>query len=176
MANIGPIYDSPVVTLVGSEGPIYDGSASAIPYSIGPVYESVIYPPPPPPLLRTDQTSISLIAVLRSADMNSVLDQPIALGTKRYVVRRVVVCGASTSLTTAVGGIYTSPGKTGTALVPSNQAYTSLTGPTKFLDTALHASMGTDVVVSETVYLSLTTPQGIAATADVYIYGDSVES
>lgn len=128
------------------------------------------------PLLRLDQTRIPLISVLRAADMNTTADQVINLSPKRYIVRRVIITNASTSLTTAVGGIYTGTGKTGVALVPAGQSYAALTGSNKFIDATLHASTSTDHYVVTTLYLSLTTPQGVPATADIYIYGDSVEA
>lgn len=129
-----------------------------------------------PPLLRLDQARSPLIAVLRAADMNTTADQAINLSPKRYVIRRIIVTNANASLTTAVGGLYTGPGQTGVALVPAGQSYAALTSSDKFIDTTLHASAFTDHYAVSTLYLSLTTPQGVPATADIYIYGDSVEA
>lgn len=126
-------------------------------------------------LIRADQIAGPLIGVLRGADMNSTTDQPIVCSPIRYIIRRVIVTNASVNLTTAVGGIYTSPTKTGVPIVPAGQVYTSLTSPSKFIDTSLHALTSTDTFTNPGVYLSLTTPQGAAATADIYIYGDAVE-
>jgi hypothetical protein len=126
-------------------------------------------------LLRIDQVRGSLISVRRAVDMNTTTDQPVSIGPKNYIIRRVIVTNASVPLTTAVGGIYTGPGKTGTAIVPASQAYSALTSSTKFLDTGQHISTITDTFVTDPLYFSLTTPQGVAATVDIYIYGDSVE-
>lgn len=128
------------------------------------------------PLLRVDQMRAPLLAVKRAADMNTTADQIITLGPLRYVVRRVIVCGASGSLTSAAGGIYTGSGKTGTAIVPAAQSYAALTSGTKFIDTSLHASVGTDRLILSSLYLSLSTPQGAPMTADIYIYGEAVEN
>lgn len=126
-------------------------------------------------LLRVDQVRGSLIAVRRSVNMNTTGDTPITVVPKKYTIRRVIVTNASVPLTAAVGGIYTGPGKTGTALVPAGQSYVALATPRRFIDTGQDISTITDAFTAQTLYLSLTTPQGVAATADVYIYGDSVE-
>lgn len=126
-------------------------------------------------LIRADQVAGPLIGTLRGVDMNSISDQIIGCSPVRYIIRRVIVTNASVSLTTAVGGIYTGPTKSGTAIVPANQAYSALTGPEKFIDASLDALTGTDTFTNEVLYLSLTTPQGTPATADIYIYGDAVE-
>jgi hypothetical protein len=126
-------------------------------------------------LIRADQIAGPLIGLIRGANMDSTADQPIVCTPKRYIIRRVIVTGASINLTAAVGGIYTGLSKSGTAIVPAAQVYTALTAPSKFIDTGLHASTSTDTFINPGLYLSLTTPQGAPATADIYIYGDAVE-
>lgn len=143
--------------------------------TLGPLTEVTIWGESPR-LLRADQARAPLLGVLRSADMNSTADQPIVLGPKNYIIRRVIITGASEVLNVATGGIYTGPGKTGTALVPAAQTYSALTSPSKFIDTGQHLSTTTDTIVSGLLYFSLTSPQGGPANADIYIYGDSVES
>jgi hypothetical protein len=128
------------------------------------------------PLLRLDQVRAPLIAVRRGVNMNTTSDTPLLLGPKRFIIRRVIVTNASVSLTTAIGGIYTGAGKTGTALVPASQTYSALTAPSKYMDTGQHILTITDMFSNQTLFFSLTTPQGVAATADIYIYGDSVDS
>jgi len=114
-----------------------------------------------------------VLGLLKSANMNSTADQAIPINTSNYIVRRIIVTNASTSLTTAVGGFYAATGKT-TAIVANTQIYTALTGSTKYLDCTLGALLGTDRRTETTLYLSLTTPQGGAATADIYIIGDNL--
>jgi hypothetical protein len=126
-------------------------------------------------LIRADQIAGPLIGLLRGANMNTTADQAIVCTPKKYIIRRVIFTNASISLTTAQGGIYTGLVKSGIAIVPAAQVYTSLTAASKFIDTTLGASTGTDTFTNQGVYLSLTTPQGAAATADIYIYGDAVE-
>lgn len=113
------------------------------------------------------------IGYLIGADFNSTGDQAIALaGVGRWALRKIVVCNASISLTTAAGGLYTATSKGGVAIVAASQAYTALTNANKYLDLTLTATPGTDVLTVNTIYLSLTTAQGAAATADVFLFGD----
>ena len=112
-----------------------------------------------------------------AADFSSTSDQIITIfsNPSKYIVRRIVVTNASTSLTTAAGGVYTAASKGGTAIVAAAQAYTSLTASTLFLDLTLSATGNASTTVKSSIpnlYLSLTTAQGAAATADVYVYGD----
>lgn len=118
-----------------------------------------------------------LLGSLVAANMNSTADQQITIfdNPSKYIIRRIVVTNASTSLTTAAGGIYTAASKGGTAVVASTQVYTTLTGSTLFLDLTLNTTGSANITVKSSVpnlYLSLTTAQGAAATADVYVYGD----
>lgn len=116
-----------------------------------------------------------VIGKLASADMNSTGDQAIRMNCSRYVIRRICVLNTSTSLTLAVGGIYTATSKGGSAVVAASQVYSGLTGSTKFLDLTLAAIATTDVRTEANLYLSLTVAQGGAATADCYILGDCLD-
>lgn len=113
-----------------------------------------------------------LLSAMIGANMNTTGDQAITVSYARYVVRRIVVGNASISLTVAAGGVYTAAAKGGTAIVSAAQLYSFLTAASKFLDLTLAAILGTDVRTESILYLSLTTGQGAAATADIYIYGD----
>lgn len=106
------------------------------------------------------------------ADMNVTTDQAFTKnGTfTNFLVFTCRALNPSTSMTTAVGGIYTAAAKGGDALVANTQVYTSLTaaGAGQGLTlTALGAGLRSDAAL----YLSLTTAQGAAATADVYVIG-----
>lgn len=108
---------------------------------------------------------------LSSANMNIATDQAIAIGASSYAIKEIIVCNASTNLTTAVGGVYTAASKGGSAVVANTQVYTALTGATKYVGLTLAALVGTDLRTDATLYLSLTLAQGGAATADVYVFG-----
>jgi hypothetical protein len=121
-----------------------------------------------------------IIGVLYGANMNITTDNAIPLtlvpeiaaGTAQYIVRGVQVTNASISLTTAAGGVYTAASKGGSAIVAAAQAYSGLTAATKNLDCTLAAVASTDIRTEGTLYLNLTTAQGAAATADIYIWGE----
>jgi hypothetical protein len=113
--------------------------------------------------------------------MNSTADQKITIFSNpaKYIVRRIVVTNASISLSTAAGGIYTAASKGGSAVVAASQAYSTLTSSALFLDLTLNTSSSINITVKSSVpnlYLSLTTAQGAAATADVYVYGDILQA
>lgn len=110
---------------------------------------------------------------LIGANMNSTADQAVPISSSKYIIRRVVVTNASANLTLAVGGIYTGASKGGTTIVANTQLYSALTASSKTLDLTLIAL--TDVLTSTTIYLSLTTAQGLAATADIYLFGDTLD-
>ncbi len=110
---------------------------------------------------------------LVGANMNITTDQPfLPVGGAPfadYLITRIRVVNASTSLTTAAGGVYTAASKGGNAIVAAGQAYSGLTGSTLGIDLTV-AAVGAGQQ-SATPILSLTTPQGGAATADFYLIG-----
>ena len=104
-------------------------------------------------------------------NMNVTTDQLIPItriGSKKYQITRIVVTNASVSLTTAAGGIYQAASKAGTAIVANSQAYSALTAATTTLDLTLAINR---TYTLNNLYFSLTTAQGAAATADIYVYG-----
>lgn len=119
-----------------------------------------------------------LLGQLIGANMNSTSDQQIVIfsAPAKYIIRRIVATNASISLTTAVGGIYPAVSKGGTAIVANTQVYSGLSASGKFVDLTVASgyTSGGDVLTVKSIYLSLTTPQGAAATADIYVYGDIV--
>lgn len=119
---------------------------------------------------------VRLLGELEGADFNVTTDQAIQIRASKYIVRQITVDNASISLTTAVGGVYNAVSKPGGGiLVAASQAYSALTAAAKFLDLTLAALAGTDVQTAANLYLSLTTPQGAAATADIRVYGDIID-
>lgn len=111
---------------------------------------------------------------LIGANMNTTADQPISICASKYIVRRIIAVNPSTSLTVALGGVYTGANKSGTAVVAGTQAYTGLTGSSKFTDATLASGVVGDVLTVPELYFSLTTAQGGAATADIFIFGDDL--
>jgi hypothetical protein len=119
-----------------------------------------------------------LIGRLIGANMNVTTDQAFMMTgwsvINKFRVTKITAKNASVSLTTAAGGVYTAASKGGTAYVANTQVYTSLTAATLALDLTIVTTPGlTPLAAASTLYLSLTTAQGAAATADFEIYGDA---
>jgi hypothetical protein len=123
-----------------------------------------------------------VLASLRGANFNTTADQPIAIPQRvtAFALTGIYVTNASLSLTTAVGGFYPQAAKAGTPIVAAAQAYAALNTGDKLLQATL-ASFGQNTRFSSNnlgtiggllqVWFALTTPQGSAATADVYLIG-----
>jgi hypothetical protein len=125
-----------------------------------------------------------LCGELLGANFNSTSDQaiPISVPTATYMVESIEVGNPSISLDTAVGGFYSAASKGGVAIVANSQVYSALT--THAANTTGNAMLATLATAGNTtafqglqqtnrisiLYLSLTTPQGAAATADVRVF------
>lgn len=127
------------------------------------------------PLLGPSETKL---AQLLGANMNTTNDQQIALPSTitKFQLTRIVVTNPSVSLTTAVGGFYPQPAKGGTALVANTQVYSGLVVASDLLNPTLTSYANTKaltsaILTSFSIYFALTTAQGAAATADIYLFG-----
>jgi len=123
-------------------------------------------------ILAQPSNGPKLLWILKGANMNVTTDQVLAqVGYfTSFIIDKIVVTNASTSLTTAAGGIYGAASKAAPIIVAASQTYASLTTSTKILNPTL-AAAAQEVLSAQAAYLSLTTAQGTAATADVYIFG-----
>jgi hypothetical protein len=110
-----------------------------------------------------------LLGKLIGANMNTTSDQTISIGASKYFVDKVIVTNASTSLTLAVGGLYTAASKGGTQVIGNTQVFSGLTASTKIV--LLTSLITGDVLTAGQLYLSLTTAQGGVATADIFLFG-----
>ncbi len=127
----------------------------------------------------------NIIASLRSANFNITTDQPIVIPAQIAAFRlsNIIVTNASISLTTAVGGFYPQAAKGGTPIVAASQAYSALTTVNGLLLMTL-ASFGSatrfssatlnSVASQLAIWFALTTAQGAAATADIFLVGDNL--
>ena len=111
-------------------------------------------------------------------DMNSTSDQAIVLNTptgNNVIVTSIVVSGASISLTTASDGqIWTGTSRAGFQILQTTIDYALLTSNALALNFIGGSGVKTPqplVAVGGTVYYSLGTPQGSAATANIILYG-----
>ncbi len=132
-------------------------------------------------LLGAGGNSYELIGRLIGANMNVTTDQPfvwLAAPGSVWRATKITCTNASTSLTTASGGIYTELSKGGTAL-SVNAAFSGLTAAALAYDLTINTVPGTTFYSSQpatasatgAAVLALTTAQGAAATADCYLYG-----
>ena len=119
-----------------------------------------------------------VLALITDADFNDTNDQPILLPERMQalMLTAILITIAGVSLTIAVGGLYPAASKAGTAIVAASQVYTALTTANKILSATLAGTAGSTrfsrtELADWAIYLSLTTAQGAAATADVYLIG-----
>lgn len=115
----------------------------------------------------------AIIGTLRSANFNSTSDQaiPINQTISAFAISDIIITNCSVNMTTAAGGFYPTTSKGGTAIVANTQVYSSLTAASILLRATISAAGSTTRYAISNVYLSLTTPQGSAATCDVYLDG-----
>lgn len=115
-----------------------------------------------------------ILFALIGANFNITTDQPIhkMFPFVKWRVSGIFVTNPSISLTTAAGGIYMAASKGGVALVASTQLYTALTTALNSLDLTLNS---TDIRTEDVPRFALTTGQGAAATADIYIRGMALQ-
>lgn len=114
-----------------------------------------------------------ILCSIRAANFNTTADQPCVLppAVTVWAPTSVVVTNCSTSMTLAAGGFYPTTSKGGTPLVAATQTYATATTSSIIVSTALAAGIVTTRFTIGTVYLSLTTAQGGAASCDVYVIG-----
>jgi hypothetical protein len=117
-----------------------------------------------------------VLCSIRSANFNITTDQTctIPASVTAWVPTSILVTNCSGTFTLAVGGVYPAASKAGTALVAAAQAYTALSGATVVLGLTLAANIATTRLTINTVYLSLTTSAGSAATCDFYVIGNDL--
>ena len=127
----------------------------------------------------------NVIASYRSINFNVTTDQPIVIPAQIAAFRlsNIIITNASGSMNTVIGGFYPQSGKLGIPIVAATQAYSTLTSPNSLLLATL-TSFGTTTRFSANtlstvagqlaIWLSLSTAQGVAATADVYLVGDNL--
>lgn len=112
----------------------------------------------------------NLIGSLLGANMNTTADQAIVISANKYVPTKVVFTNASATPTLAVGGLYTGPTRSGTALVGALQVYSALTNALSALIPSLTALSG--VLTTRQLWWNLTVANGSPLTVDIYIFGD----
>jgi len=100
-------------------------------------------------------------------------DTPITITSANYIVTSVVVTNASINLTTATAGIFNAGG--GVGIIAADQALTALTAAINFRNLTLSGVGITDRQTAGQLQVRCGTPQGAAATADFYIFGQKFD-
>lgn len=115
-------------------------------------------------------TTEMLLATVTGANFNVTTDQSITIPAQAWRITRITVTNASISMTTAAGGFYNAASKGGTAIVAAAQVYSALTSA----GVILTCTIAVPANVVTPIYFALTTAQGVAATADIRVYGTLV--
>jgi hypothetical protein len=120
-----------------------------------------------PSNLATNQ-AIRLLASYQGVNVNATGDTVLPiLNTGSYSVSNVIFTNASTSLTTALAGLFTAPSAGGTGIV-ANAALSALSASTVVSQRTVAS---TAAQTGQNLYVNVGTAQGAAATMDVYVYG-----
>lgn len=120
-----------------------------------------------------------VLATLLNASFNAALvDQPILLpATLNYFqLTGILIAGASESLTAAAGGFYPQANQAGSPIVAAAQTYSALTSSLLLMNATLTAYgqaqyFSRAQITNWAIYFNLTTAQGSAATANIYLLG-----
>ena len=111
--------------------------------------------------------ALRLLASYQGVNVNAAGDTilPI-LDTSRYSVSNVIFTNASVSLSSAAAGLFTAPGASGA--IVSNAALSALTSASVVSQRTVASTAAQS---GQNLYLNVGTPQGAAATMDVFVYG-----
>ena len=117
----------------------------------------------------------TVIGYIKGANMNITTDQQFTwCAGGQFVVTQMLATNASISLTTAAGGVYQSASKGGAVIVAAATTYSALTTSALAQVTAAAATSTILFNSAAMPYFNLTTPQGAAATADIFLLGIAI--
>lgn len=127
--------------------------------------------PFPGPVVET--ADVQVLYHLRGADLTSTADQAFTkVGDwTGGIVSQVFATNASATPTGCTGGIYGGADKTAPTVISGTQSWAALT-TNKRVANAVLATL--QYQVNGSLYLSLTAPSSVPATADFYVFGVSV--
>lgn len=123
---------------------------------------------PPPSMLGTNTTLFQITG----ANLNSTLDQALlkAFDFTKYVIDKIVFANASAPIINASGALYTGGSKSGIPLTASTQSLAGMDSVNAVVNPSLTAG-ATGLITDQTLFLSLTVPEGTPATADLFVMG-----
>ena len=128
-----------------------------------------------------------VLASLLGANFNTTADQPIAIPQRvtAFQLTGIIVTNPNVTPNVSQGGFYPASAKGGSPIVAASQSFSSLTSPNSLLTATLTSFANTTRFSSAVlgtigglmqVWFSLTTVQGAAAAADIYIIGTDLSS
>lgn len=113
-----------------------------------------------------------LLGSLTAVNLNVSGDTLIPIvGSTRYRITRIVIENASISLSTVTVGIFSAAGGIGT--IAADQAVSGATGTNKFVSLTISSIGLTDIFTGTDLYFRVGTPQGAAATGNIWLFGES---
>lgn len=112
---------------------------------------------------------LRLLGVLLNVDANAANQDTLIpiINASRYSVFQVVLAGASLSLTTATGGLFTAAAAGGTAIV-ATAALSGATGPTIVSQRTVASTV---VQTGQNLFWRNVVAQGAASNYDIFVYG-----
>lgn len=116
------------------------------------------------------QQRYGILGKLTALDLNTGGATQCTINTTKYIIRRIIVESASVNLTTATLGIFTS----GAGTIAADQALSALSASSKWLDLTISSIGLTDILTGSYVNVTVGTPQGVPATANVWIEGENL--
>ena len=120
------------------------------------------------PIQLGSNQAIRLLASYQGVNVNATGDTVLPiLDTGSYSVSNVIFTNASTSLTTALAGVFTAPSAGGTGIV-ANAALSALTSASVVSQRTVAS---TAAQTGQNLYINVGTAQGATATMDVFVYG-----
>lgn len=117
-----------------------------------------------------------VLFVKRSSDMQSTADQQFTRqfdGTNYMITHIVAVRKTGGATVTCAGGIYDAASAGGNAIVATAQSWIALAANVNVVPTL--AAVVSTALLSETPYLKLATGSTGACTADIFIFGYSID-
>lgn len=113
-----------------------------------------------------------LLGSLTATDMNTAGDTLVPISATRYRVDLIILDNTSATLAAATAGVFSGAGGIGT--IAADQTLAAATTANKHVSFTLSGLAPTDTFVGSDLYFRVGTPAGIAATANIFIFGEDL--
>lgn len=119
------------------------------------------------------QPRYGLLGKLTAVNLNLAGDNNITITATKYTVTKVLIESASISLTMVTAGLFGAVGG-GAPQICADQALAAITGTGKWTVMTISGAGLTDILTAATLFFRVGTPQGVAATANVWLFGENI--